>query len=169
MPKEAIIILTPKIIHEFHVRYYPYPNEDGCFIWKGAFTRYGYGRLVVTECGIQQQFLAHRISYMIHNNLKSLYQELVLHKCPNGGNKACVNPIHLAIGTQAENVNDKVLANNQTKGEDSNLHILTEQEVIQIRLEWATGEYTQLQLANRYGVNQSTISLIVTRRSWKHI
>ena len=46
---------------------------------------------------------------------------------------------------------------------------LTEDDVREIRLLWATGKYYQRELAKQFGVLQTTISRIVRRDSWKHI
>lgn len=46
---------------------------------------------------------------------------------------------------------------------------LTEADVRDIRDLWATGGYTQSQLASQFGVLQTTVSRLVLRQSWKHI
>ena len=46
---------------------------------------------------------------------------------------------------------------------------LTEKIVLEIRADWATGKYTQKELAKKYDVSISTISNIVNRKTWKHI
>jgi len=46
---------------------------------------------------------------------------------------------------------------------------LTEAQVLGIRSRYAWGAATQTALAQEYGVSQSRISYIVTRRNWKHI
>lgn len=51
------------------------------------------------------------------------------------------------------------------KGEANNKHILTEQEVIEIR----RSDRPQQILANKYNVHQTTISDIQTMRTWRHI
>ena len=38
-----------------------------------------------------------------------------------------------------------------------------------IRLEYATGEYTQQQLADHYGTSRSNIGLIVNHKNWKGV
>lgn len=46
---------------------------------------------------------------------------------------------------------------------------LTEDKVREIRRLWATNEYLQRELADMFGVLQTTISRIVLYQSWKHI
>jgi DNA invertase Pin-like site-specific DNA recombinase len=46
---------------------------------------------------------------------------------------------------------------------------LSEDIVREIRRLYATGEFTQQELALRFGVSKHTISLIVRRKIWKHV
>ena len=77
----------------FLAKFIPEPNS-GCWLWHGAYVTMGYGWF--------QNEMAHRASYMMHVGPipKSLY---VLHKCDV---KECVNPEHLFVGTQKENLVD---------------------------------------------------------------
>lgn len=56
-----------------------------------------------------------------------------------------------------------------SKGEEVNGSKLTPEEVIEIRVLWDFKEYKKVELAEIYGVNESTIRDIITRRQWKHI
>lgn len=72
-----------------------------CWPWTGARTEHGYGLLGLV--GFTRK--AHRISYFIHTG--DLPEGMhVLHNCPGGDNPACVNPAHLWLGTQADNLRD---------------------------------------------------------------
>lgn len=46
---------------------------------------------------------------------------------------------------------------------------LTEDNVIEIRRLWKTGEFTQWGLAHRFGVHQFCIWSIIHRKTWKHV
>jgi predicted XRE-type DNA-binding protein len=96
----------------------------------------------------------------------------VLHTCDV---RNCVNPAHLWLGTQADNVADCV-----TKGRASNgAHVhrgsrhgnskLTEAVVAEIRQRYAAGGVSQQTLANHFGVSQSVVSELVNRVGWKHV
>lgn len=55
------------------------------------------------------------------------------------------------------------------KGENHPMCRLTENEVLEIRKRYATGNYTQPRLAEEYKTTFKNISLIVLRKNWKHI
>ena len=72
--------------------------ESGCWIWTGLLTNSGYGKIGV---GLKT-VLAHRYSY--YTFVKEIPENLyVLHKCDT---KCCVNPSHLFLGTQSDNIKD---------------------------------------------------------------
>lgn len=54
------------------------------------------------------------------------------------------------------------------KGENGN-HKLFNKDIEDIRMLYDTGNYSQLDLAERYNINQSQVSRIITKRRWKHL
>ena len=77
---------------DFYNRITPEPNT-GCWLWNGPYVdRYG---------GWGRHDYAHRKSYRMH---KGYLEDLqVLHKCDI---PICVNPAHLFLGTQYDNMAD---------------------------------------------------------------
>ncbi len=73
-------------------------NKNSCWEWQGGINGDGYGNSYNGE-GVEA---AHRISYRIHNG-KIPYGMVIMHKCDN---PSCVNPNHLKLGTQSENMQD---------------------------------------------------------------
>jgi len=55
------------------------------------------------------------------------------------------------------------------KGEANGHSKLTRREVVEIRRLYATGDYTQRELGEMFGVSDVCISLIVRRKRWAHV
>lgn len=128
-------------------------KTDPCWLWIGAKTGdYGYFRRQ------RESNRVHRFSYELHRGPipKGL---CVLHHCDN---PLCVNPDHLFLGTQADNVRDMINKGRRTQTK------LTPSKVRDIRLRFFSGE-SRISLAREYNVHIGTIDRIVHRRSWKHV
>lgn len=81
------------------IRFWEKVNKtDNCWNWTGAINNKGYGRINID--GKSQ--LAHRVSFEIANG-KIDDKMKVLHSCDNS---FCVNPKHLWLGTQKDNLID---------------------------------------------------------------
>lgn len=137
-------------------------NGSRCWEWVGGHTSDGYGSF-----SIGQGVLAHRVSYEIRfgsipNDMK------VLHYCDN---RACVNPDHLFLGTQLQNIEDMDMKGRRgtTPGEKNGMAKLTKEDVLEIRRRYkryVKGSSTT-SLAKEYGVTHTVISLIVRNKTWK--
>jgi len=76
---------------------------------------------------------------------------------------------NLAWGTQKDNMADRILNGNSNKGEKHGMSKLTRFDVWAIRRLDEIEGIRQHQIATVFGVCQQTISLIVTKKYWKHI
>ena len=76
------------------------PNEAGCWLWQGARSSKGYGSVRYSGRAIG----AHRLSWLLHKGPipDGLH---VLHSCDT---PACLNPEHLFLGSNQDNVTDKI-------------------------------------------------------------
>ena len=115
--------------------------------------------------------LRHRLEYCRHNNVKlaDIKGKVVMHLCDN---PACVNPQHLQLGTQSDNICDmyRKARNDLTaraRGENVNTAKLTADTVREILR--TPIKFTSKQLAEKYGVSESTIMAVRAGRTWKHI
>jgi len=72
--------------------------------------------------------------------------------------------------TAAQNTRHAIADLGKTRsGEDNGFSKLADEDVIEIRKLYATGRYTQAELGEMFGVDQTTISLIVNRVTWQHV
>tara|TARA_X000001382_G_C3055528_1_gene142559 strand:+ start:148 stop:528 length:381 start_codon:yes stop_codon:yes gene_type:complete len=102
----------------------------------------------------RKQFRHHRFVYEQHHG-PIPEGMVIMHTCDN---PSCINIKHLRMGTNWDNMRDKVL-----KGRHGGT--LTDQDVIDIR----ESSLKQVQLAEKYKVHVCTISSIKTRKTWKHL
>ena len=146
----------------FEDSHIPEPNS-GCWLWLGAVTNRGYGSLLNPATGKTTQ--AHREAYRrAHGAIPPGLH--VLHRCDL---RCCVNPDHLFVGTNADNVRDRMTKGRHkfgtSPGEAHGRAKLTTATIYTIR---ASSE-TPKTLAARYGISRRTVWGIWTRQRWRHI
>ena len=131
--------------------------EAGCWIWMGATQVRGYGEILSSN----RKLLAHRASYeaFVGPIPKGMY---VCHACDN---VYCVNPNHLFLGTQKQNMQDMVAKGRSTKGEKNARAKLTEEQVKQIREMSESNSF----IAKLFHVSTSNIQFIKTKKRWTHV
>lgn len=77
-------------------------KTSSCWIWIGTFS-HRYGQFHISRGGKWRPVRAHRFSWEITNG-KIPIGKYILHCCDN---PPCVNPKHLFLGTQLENMRDR--------------------------------------------------------------
>lgn len=129
--------------------------DNGCWVWTACRSRDGYG---VMNVG-----LAHRFSWKAFRGPipKSMY---VLHKCDN---PSCVNPDHLFIGTQFDNMRDMKAKGREAyrKGEHHPRAKLTEQQAISIIHDPREHKV----IAREYGIRSTHVGKIKRGVMWPHL
>ena len=127
--------------------------DNGCHEWTGCLMPNGYGQFHKDG----KTAYAHRVAFELAYGQPEDY---VLHTCDN---RKCVNPEHLFAGSYYDNMDDMVAKQRQAHGERNWHHKLTAEQVKQIRSEVGLNK----EIAARYGVSASLISLIRSGRIWK--
>lgn len=140
-----------------------------CWEWQGHRVDGTYGQLKREDN--KTNVYAHRASVEIHRGFPVPGSLKVLHTCDN---PPCVNPAHLRVGTQRDNVLDMYSKGRGSKtslsGDDHGSTKVSDSNVRRIRMLWRSRRVTritQMQLASRFGVTQAQISRIVSNKRRK--
>ncbi len=132
-----------------------------CWLWIGSITNSGYGRFSASYKNAGYD-LAHRVSFEMHHR-RLRPREIVMHICDV---KLCVRPEHLVAGSHADNTQDAIQKGRFPRGEDTSRAKLTNQQVRDIRSEYAPRKNSLAMLGRKYGVSFQLISQIIHRKNW---
>jgi hypothetical protein len=131
-------------------------NDEGCWLWLRGKFKSGYGAVHWYVGDAKKKWYTHRLSYT-QSNGDIPEGHGVCHTCDV---PSCINPEHLFVGTQKDNMQDCI-----KKGR-FNRRKLTEEDVLEIRRLSAEG-LTQTSIATRYPVGRHTIGNIVRNQQWR--
>ena len=136
-----------------------YINNNGCVECIQSLDKNSYPRITINR---KQCMLTHLIweAYHKHPVPKGIF---VLHNCDN---PACINPAHLKLGTQADNIRDRVERGRSAIGEKNGRSKLTEDNVRYIKRH---PEISGMQLAKKFGVHKKVIYKIRNGVNWGHV
>ncbi len=140
-------------------------DTDDCIEWQGNKDAKGYGRIH----GAGGTVKAHRLAYCLHTQctLESVSGDVIRHTCDNPG---CVNPRHLLIGSNLDNIADRVERDRSAKGEGNGWAKLTSEDVAQIKAFYQKGVRGRgaVSTAKRFNVCHSTVQRIISGERWAH-
>ncbi len=133
-------------------------KTPSCWNWTAGTWPDGYGRFYCAG----EVISAHRQAYEwqcgpIPDGMQ------VLHTCDN---PPCVRGDHLFLGTNADNVADRVAKGRSSTGEGRPNHKLTEEDVSELRGLYAHGNESMPRLARRFGVVVSQVWRIIHGVEW---
>jgi DNA-binding transcriptional regulator YiaG len=143
-------------------------KSKGCWEWQGALNSTGYGSVAWGG----HVYTAHRVAAWLsglvkHPSRPTHASELthVLHKCDN---RKCCNPEHFFLGAYKDNQLDayKKKRRVQPRGGAHVNAKLTKKQATEIRRVYKVYGLSQQTLANRYGVSQAAISLIIRKKTY---
>lgn len=129
-------------------------EPDECWEWQGKIGTHDYGELSYRN---HRTLLAHRLSYLL--NIGPIPEDpkdiiMVCHSCHS---KPCVNPAHLHLGTNSENLLETLRDDREACRKK-----LSPGEREEIRVRVAGGE-TRSSLAQEFRISKTRISQIVNR------
>jgi hypothetical protein len=140
-------------------------NPEKCWNWKGwiASRSKPYGIFSIKL----HSYVASRIAYFIYYKQDPLKFN-VLHTCDN---PRCINPNHLFLGTNDDNIRDKVKKGRQArniawnKGKETKFKLwdnpnckVTKDEFIEIKNLYETGNFSLKELAEKYNSSKKALA-----------
>lgn len=123
----------------------------------------GYKITSLYKDGKSKTYRVHRLVYEAFNGKMNKGDEINHLNFKRGDNRL----LNLAVVTRKNNVvysrGNMKMANNSRNSK------VTPNEVREIRSLYKTGDYTQIDLAKRFGLKRSAMSDIVNHKNWKHV
>lgn len=138
-----------------------YKSVGGCWEWQKYIDAQGYGQMQLHGKVVR----THRAAWilLVGEIPKGMF---VCHKCDN---RKCINPSHLFLGSQADNLKDAAQKGRMRRGGQHGMARLTEREVQEIRMLGKAEGVTHPYIARMFGVTRQAIQSIISRRTWRHI
>lgn len=154
--------MHPKFTPKDIARFWSKVDKSGpCWLWMGCLVK-GYGQF---RCQGHTLY-AHRVAWeLTHGPIPD--GMFVLHNCPIADNPSCV--LHLWLGTNIDNAQDAAKKGQLASGELNGHAHLTPVIVGEIRAHYADGGMGYKRLAKQFGISQTQVRNIISRRQWKHI
>ena len=131
-------------------------GPDSCWEWTATRHRAGYGWIRIGSYldGSRRNTFAHRVSWELAHGKHIPSGMMVRHRCDN---PPCVNPRHLELGTNRQNMRDMPARGRAPGGRRK----LTDVQRAEVRRRYLAGGISQSALGREFGLTQSGVSSIV--------
>ena len=156
-------------------------DANQCWEFRGHVANHGYPNFwYISETQLDPEtgkprkryITAHRFSALIEPRLGTKINAqgaCVMHHCDN---KTCVNPNHLTVGTQKDNIHDMLAKGRENyvckKGSENGRAKLTELQVREMRSLYVPGVVTYREIGEQYNVSEDSVRYAITK-GWKHV
>lgn len=177
----AALLPIPPLDRNTIDRFWGYVDRgafDQCWLWTRAKDSCGYGNFRIGGRS-GHVYLAHRISYALAHGTTPT-DKSVLHSCDT---PACVNPAHLWLGTQLDNMRDcaakgrtRILVGDESPWRTHPERMIRGEKQWQAKLnddavrDILSSPHLHInELAKRYNVTPTTVHFVRVRRTWKHV
>ncbi len=139
----------------------------GCWLWRGALSRYGYGSFSLRG----RTRSAHRIAFALSSEEEDVGGLLVCHKCDT---PACVNPDHLFLGTALDNMADSAAKLKLCRGERHRSAKIDEALVLKIRALRAGGKsdgkkWAYAAIGRHFNLGKMLVYRVCRGETWRQV
>lgn len=137
-------------------------GPDDCWTWRGYVNNMGYGQYCVFG---DKPKGSHRLAYALTNGPVPAGAN-VCHRCDT---PLCVNPNHLFLGTQKDNIHDMGEKGRQATGERNGNSKMTADRIRTLREDYSKGVTDFNALGKRHGCSDVWAAKVVRRKVWNGV
>lgn len=134
-------------------------TPEQCWEWIGSKDSKGYGKFFLMSEGKHYLMASHRIAYFLETGDDPIGW-VVCHKCDV---PACCNPAHLFKGTHRDNMQDCRNKGRASRGGSP----LSDNDVYMMREMWASGLFTQVEIATLYRVDKVAVCNAINGKTFQ--
>lgn len=141
-------------------------NKNGCWIWQGSLSKWGYGDVRIGPVGQKKHVNVHKAAWLYFKG-KVPQGLFVCHRCDV---RSCCNPDHLFLGTAKQNQHDMISKgrDKQLRGSECPWSKINEEVVLKI-LELCKKGLNCAEIGKQLNICKKQISDIKRGRRWGHV